>query len=306
LNRSGVAAIMMGENGDFVFVANLQDCWEVGTSDPPTHQSVFGAEIGVRLGELGAAVFDSGKTASFEINGPDERYFEFRLDAVAAGSDRFLLLTVIELTEEYRREQRLRALLRELNHRSKNLLAIILSVASQTARNVPTLADFLVKFRGRLYSISHSQDLITDANWHGARFQDLVRSQADKYYEGPQDALSLHGSDPMLSPNEALHIGLAIHELFVDAIALGEEGSSFPTIVVSCRDKTYEGEPGLEIEWRQMNPPGASGPDRDDATLDGFHSAVLERITPTAVGGSADYSATDTGLRYRLHFPQLQ
>ena len=179
-------------------------------------------------------------------------------------------------------------------------------MATQTARSAPSLGEFLLRFRGRVYSISHSQDLITDANWHGARLRDLVRSQAGKYHERPQETLNLVGADPMLSPNEALHVGLAIHELFVDAIALGEVSPSFPVVTVSCEEKPYAGEPGLEIMWLQANPPEVTSGELVAAKVDGFHSTVLNRIAPTAVGGKASYENTRAGPRYRLHFPQSE
>ncbi|MEX0953662.1 MAG: sensor histidine kinase [Rhizobiaceae bacterium] len=304
LNRSGVAAVVLNQSGGFVFVANLPDCWKLPTSDAPTHQLVFGDEISGRLAELTQQISAGGEPETFQITGPDGRYFEFGLDRVSVGAEWFLLHTIIELTEEHRREQRLRALLRELNHRSKNLLAIILSVASQTARSTSGLADFLQKFRGRVYSISHSQDLITDANWHGARFRTLVRSQADKYHERPEESLALEGIDPMLSPNEALHIGLAIHELFVDAIAVGELSGDLPSISVSCTQQPYDGAPGLEIIWRQTNPSGFNGEDPLVDKADGFHSTVLSRIAPIAVGGEGTYEMRETGPFYRIHFPQ--
>lgn len=215
-----------------------------------------------------------------------------------------MLLTIIELTEERWREQRLRALLRELSHRSKNLLAIILSVASQTAKSTSGSSEFLRKFRGRVYSISHSQDLITDANWHGAHFRDLVRSQADKYHDRPDDTLVVDGADPMLSPNEALHIGLAIHELFVDAMAIGEIADAFPSVALTCAEKPYDGGPGLEIVWRQTNPPGAAEDELVAGRIDGFHSTVLNRIAPTAIGGEGSYENRAEGPLYKIHFPR--
>lgn len=306
LNRSGVSAIVLRDSGDFVFVANLPDCWTVSPSVVPNHRSVFGEQIGDRLLQMGAETMRSGEAAAFEASGPDERYFEFGLDRVSVTGSLFLLLTVIELTEERRREQRLRALLRELSHRSKNLLAIILSVASQTARSTLGLNDFLPKFRGRVYSISHSQDLITEANWHGVRFRDLVRAQADKYHDRPEEALTLTGENPVLSPNEALHVGLAIHELFVDAIAIGETCKDFPRIIVSCVRRPYDGRAGLEIVWRQTNPVRITKDEITATKSDGFHSTVLNRIAPAAIGGEGHYESKRAGPFYRIRFPQSE
>lgn len=307
LQRSAVAAVVLDEDCRFVFAANMPDCWELPErAEPCNVGAVFGEELGDRITDLTNETAEKGEPAEFDALGPDDRYFQFVADKAGTAGQPFTLLTIIELTDERWREQRLRALLRELSHRSKNLLAIILSVATQTAKTTSSIQDFLGKFRGRVYSISHSQDLITDANWHGARFRDLVWSQADKYYERPEDALVLSGADPLLSPNEALHLGLAIHELFVDAIAVGETSESYPSITVSCQEKSYDGRPGFEITWEQSNPAELAEDDAVTAKVDGFHSTVLNRITPVAIGGEGEYQMHDEGPYYRIHFPQAE
>ncbi|MCR2327014.1 hypothetical protein NSR98_25480, partial [Salmonella enterica] len=85
-----------------------------------------------------------------------------------------IVTTAVEISELKHREQVLKILLREVSHRSKNLLAIIQSIAMQTARFSGSVDQFLQKFRGRLYSLSNSQDLVTDSNWHGAAFRELL------------------------------------------------------------------------------------------------------------------------------------
>src|SRR5690606_25248493 len=105
----------------------------------------------------------------------------------------------------FRREQRLRALLRELNHRTKNLLAIVQSIAAQTARGTQSLPEFLARFNGRVHSLARSQDLVVDTSWTGARLHDLIRAQAGKYVEQPSEHLRITGDDPMLNPNETVH-----------------------------------------------------------------------------------------------------
>jgi len=81
-----------------------------------------------------------------------------------------LITTGVNVTELRMREQVLKILLREVIHCSKNLLAIMQSIAVQTARFSDSVISFLKKFQGRIQSLSHSQDLVTDSNWRGALF----------------------------------------------------------------------------------------------------------------------------------------
>lgn len=104
-------------------------------------------------------------------------------------------------------------MLREVSHRSKNLLAIIQSIATQTGRYSGTIEGFLVRFRGRLQSMASSQDLVTSSNWRGANLHELVMGQVARYSADPSRAIRFAGTQPFLNPNAALHVGLALHNL---------------------------------------------------------------------------------------------
>lgn len=304
LARSGVAAIIKKAGGEYIYAANIPDCWPMPGSDatPPTHRSIFGDELGARVEKATSRAVDSDEVVTLDLtHSESDRRFEFAIERVVLDGTFYLLVTISELTEEYRREQRLRALLRELNHRTKNLLAIVQSIAAQTARGTMSLPTFLARFNGRVYSLARSQDLVVDTSWTGAQLHDLIRAQAGKYVEQPSEFLQISGRNPMLNPNEALHVGLAVHELFVDAIAVAEAAESFPRIAVECRGGNGSGS-HLEILWTQKNslrrnhePPAFE--------KDTFGSSVLTRIAPAAIGGEAEYSDDGVNIRYSLRFP---
>ncbi len=137
-----------------------------------------------KLGNARAAALDTGEAQNVELainDGDRLRWIEFHIDCDRdeQGKVLGLVTTAIEISELKRREQVLKTLLREVSHRSKNLLAIVQSMASQTARFTDSIDDFLLKFRGRIQSLSYSQDLVTDSNWRGALFRDLVHSQIE-------------------------------------------------------------------------------------------------------------------------------
>ncbi|MGU3576879.1 sensor histidine kinase [Brucellaceae bacterium C25G] len=246
----------------------------------------------------------SGTAKMVELNiltDASTRWYEFYIDCDynQDGSLAGILTTMVDISELKRREQILKALLREVSHRSKNLLAIIQSVAAQTARFTDTIDGFLGKFRGRIHSLSQSQDLVTDSNWHGALFRDLVRSQLEKYTDINDSRIHLIGENPYLFPGAALHLGLALHELIVNATSYGGlNPQSKNYVVINMETATNaEGEQHLLFDWHETDfyniPIDHSAPPR-------FGSAVLERIVPAVVDGKAEYSKDEQGVSYRL------
>lgn len=309
LNRSAVGALVQALDDTCLYVANLPDCWSISSeTENPLDADIFGDELAQRIADAKAKAAETDERQVFEEIIFGERYFEFTVETVPVGDVRYMLVTIAELTAERRREQMLKALLREVSHRSKNLLAIILSIATQTARNSPSLPSFLSYFRGRIFSLSQSQDLITDKSWRGAGLRDLVRVQAGKYMDNSADVLAFEGLDPILDPNQSLHIGLAVHELIVDAISHARQDEKLPQIVIHCEEQAFDDTPGLELVWTQVNPVREGDLHDPDAELagDDFRSTVLNRVTPLAIGGKAEMSVNGEVLVYTLRFPHRE
>jgi two-component sensor histidine kinase len=245
-------------------------------------------------------VRSSGQPASLEISVPDGeavRWYEISIDADKSdgGTVNGVITTAIDVTDRKRREQTLRALLREVSHRSKNLLAIIQSIATQTGRYSGSIDSFLSRFRGRLQSLASSQDLVTSSNWRGADLRELVLGQVGRYVADPARHLHIEGANPYLNPNAALHIGLALHELAVNSVSYGalSKADGLATFVAEMGDG-----PSLTLGWREAIPPHsvAAGEKR-------FGSVALERVVPASLNGSATLSIGETELAYRLTIP---
>ena len=203
------------------FVANLPDCWAQPIDEPPTDVSIFGDEIAATLSTAKKGVAEQNQPVATEIE-CDDRIFKVLIQPVLQPDGTTdTMSTIIELTAERHREKVLKALLREVSHRSKNLLAIIHSIATQTARNSGSLPLFLARFTGRLFSLAQSQDLVTDSSWRGAFLFDLARGQLEKYLPRNAAPIEIQGENVHLSPNEAIHVGLAIHELAVNSASYG-------------------------------------------------------------------------------------
>ncbi len=297
----GASLILQDRDGTYVCITTLPSRWKLTPGVVPTDESIFGKEVGERLVEMKAGLLKAGDRAELEIEAGDDTFFEFRCRMVEMDDHDLHLITVlIDRTEDRRRERLLRALLREVSHRSKNLLAIIQSIASQTARYAGTLDMFLGKFRGRLHALSQSQDLITDSSWRGAYFRDLLKQQVERYIQENADLVHVSGDDVLLTPNASLHIGLALHELAVNAVSHGDFLQRRKPISVSCRRQELPDGPVVTILWEEP----FSGPDDSkDAKASRFGSTVLERVVPASVNGQAKHDLKNGLVRYELTFP---
>jgi two-component sensor histidine kinase len=302
----GASVIIQDLDRNYLFVTNLPSVWSAGLAESPSDRSLFGDDIAEKLRMLKDGITDPGQKKHLEISVNSDEIYEFRVQAVSfSAGGLHLVTTIVDRSEERHRERLLRALLREVSHRSKNLLAIIQSIALQTARYSVSLDMFLNKFRGRLYSLSQSQDLITDSSWRGAYFFELVRQQTDKYLPENQQQVKVSGDDVLLSPNASLHLGLALHELIVNAVSHGSLVKSGRAIGISCNRVLANGQDSLEVRWEEGLAPAAHRLDaREEENLKAhFGSTVLERVVPASVNGKAHYVITPERISYSLVFP---
>tara|TARA_E500000305_G_scaffold14367_1_gene10010 strand:- start:14787 stop:15830 length:1044 start_codon:yes stop_codon:yes gene_type:complete len=311
LIRSGVCVTLQDASLDYIFIANLPDCWSVLPAGAPHDREMFGPEIGAALTNLKTDAIERLENQKQELAVGQNQFFEFNVELlVPTHNPALIMTTIIDLTEERRRERTLKALLRELSHRSKNLLAIIQSIATQTARHSGTLDGFLTKFRGRLYSLSQSQDLITDSSWTGAQFRDLATQQIEKYITEDHSGITVDGDNPWLSPNEALHVGLALHELVVNAASHGGTAKATTHVNLTCQSEQLGSRQQIAILWKetrlegQVTETGAGAGVEAEAQNGRFGSIVLERIVPNAVDGAADYRIASDHVTYDLTFTQ--
>lgn len=235
--------------------------------------------------------------------GGGDRWFELWIDADTApdGHIRGIVTTAVEITEQKRREQTLRVLLREVSHRSRNLLAIIQSIATQTGRHSSTIEEFLTRLRGRLQSLASSQDLVTSSNWRGADLHELALEQVSRYSLTPSDAVHIEGERPWLNPNAALHVGLALHELVANSVSYGALSRQAGTVTLSARvEPDGSGQPSLLLTWHEAIGQTAKDGDRRGKR---FGSVTLERVVPAAVNGSASLKIENGALDYSLTIP---
>lgn len=254
-----------------------------------------------RLTAVKQKVLASGEPHRFElpINLSGEvRWFDVWVDPETNLSGRVIGIfsTLIEMTDQKRREVQLKNLLREVSHRSKNLLAIILSLASQTARSSTSLPAFVNAFSGRLQAISRAQDLVTDRDWRGALLSDLIERQVALFRGDRALPVTVGGEDLVIAPNAALYVGLAIHELCANAARNRHLIAAAGHIDVIARIEPGKGDSRvLVLEWIER---GVG--DHAEEEMEQLSKAFLENVVPLAVDGSGAITHEPTGMRYQL------
>jgi PAS domain S-box-containing protein len=214
----------------------------------------------------------------------------------AAGRLLYLVRVVQDVTERKAAEQRQRLLIDELNHRVKNTLATVQSLASQTVRSAPTPAAFRESFEGRLLALSKAHDQLTMHHWESAELRALLTAGFAPYGVGPERVV-LRGEDLVLRPRAVLTLAMAFHELITNAAKYG--ALSTPAGRIEIRWEPMDGERAmLHIEWRE-----AGGPPVAEPAQRGFGSRLIEGGIAAELGGRARLIFAPEGLRCEIDIP---
>jgi PAS domain S-box-containing protein len=209
-----------------------------------------------------------------------------------------LTCAAVDITSRKAGEAHLRDIMRELTHRSKNLLAVIQAMARQTARHAGTIEVFLDQFSARLQALAASHDLLVQESWYGASLSELIRSQLGHYLDREGSQVSVEGPALLLKPEAAQSLSLAIHELATNAAKYG--GLSIPTGRVAIQWRLLpasEGE-GVEIVWVESGGPSVPAPERR-----GFGSLVIERNLARSLEAEIKLEFPPDGARCRMLIP---
>jgi two-component sensor histidine kinase len=208
------------------------------------------------------------------------------------------LAVIVDVDEEKRAAERQALLTREVDHRAKNMLAVVQAALRLTrADDVP---GFVRAIEGRVAALARAQMLLAADHWSGADLLSLLRGELtaflDRKGSGPQ--VALHG--PRLSlPAEATQpLSMAIHELATNATKHGALSSSGGLVVVEWEVRRDQADM-LELRWAETGGPPPEGP----PTRHGFGSRVLNGTLRSQLGGSVSMAWLPTGLVCTIELP---
>lgn len=186
-----------------------------------------------------------------------------------------------DITERRRAEEQRNLLLNELNHRVKNTLATVQSLAMQTLRNTERSEDARELFDSRLSALSRAHDLLTLQNWEGAGLRDVVNRALAPFRV--EDRFTVDGPNVRLSPKQALALSIALHELATNAAKYGALSQDAGRVNVAWSiEPAADASPMLHFSWTEKGGPPVAPPTRT-----GFGSRLIERSLATELGGSA-------------------
>jgi two-component sensor histidine kinase len=211
----------------------------------------------------------------------------------ASGQPLIMMGVNIDVTEAREAADHTRLLLRELNHRVKNTLAMIQSLARQTMRRAADPEEFLQTFSGRLRTLSEAHSLLSDRDWTGIGLVELIEARVRPYLGEPQQ-LVMAGPDLQLPADHALALGLVLHELAVNAARFGALSTGKGLVSIAWHKAP---ERRLALTWKETGGP------RIEATERGFGTELIERGLDKIVGSTVSYALNPKGAEAKISFP---
>jgi PAS domain S-box-containing protein len=210
---------------------------------------------------------------------------------------------LVDITDRKRAEERQKALLDELNHRVKNTLATVQSIAGQTIRGADVPKDVREAFERRLLALSRTHDHLTRAGWESADLESILHDifapyQGDAGRNEIGGRIRLEGEPVRLKPKPALTLAMVLHELATNAAKYGSLSAPDGVLTVSWAVTDGEAGRGLRIEWQESGGPAVRQPQRR-----GFGSRLLERGITKELKGSAQISFDPAGVRCFMWIP---
>ncbi len=202
-----------------------------------------------------------------------------------------------DATPHKQREDHVRFLMRELTHRSKNLLAVIQAMARQSLTSGVTQEEFVRRFSNRLAALAGSHDLLSSVEYKGASLLELIRSQLNHYDELFGTRILLEGGDVLLKPEAAQNIGIALHELSTNAAKYGGLSNEGGQVTITW-GFTDVSPPRFAMTWRETGGPPVAVPTRK-----GFGTIVMDRIAGTALGGRSSVGFEPSGVVWSIDVP---
>jgi PAS domain S-box-containing protein len=206
---------------------------------------------------------------------------------------------LVDITDRKQAENRQKVLIDELNHRVKNTLATVQSLAMQTARHTDSLQDFVAKFQERLIAVSRAHDLLTKRHWEAAPLVSLAREVLAPLTGAAPGRVTIDGPAMDLSPRAALSLTMALSELATNAAKYGALASEHGTVSVLWRlQPETEGQGMLSFEWQERGGPPVKAPTRR-----GFGARLMERCIETDLRGVFDLAFEPDGVCCRMTVP---
>jgi two-component sensor histidine kinase len=205
------------------------------------------------------------------------------------GSVDHFVLVFQDINDRKQAQEKIQLLMREMNHRAKNMLTLVQAIANQTAAHDPE--RFMERFTERLQALAANQDLLVSNAWGGVNLQDLVCAQL-AHCTGSR--IALRGPRLQMNAAAAQAIGLALHELATNASKYGALSTSSGHVDIEWQ---IDGD-NFAMSWMEHGGPPVKPPERP-----GFGTLVTDSMVRQSINGEVQLDYLPSGLAWRLSCP---
>jgi PAS domain S-box-containing protein len=220
-----------------------------------------------------------------------ERLWSFVSSAMATRSDgrRLFLCIAQDVTDQKAHEEQVHLLMREIDHRARNMLSLVQAIAHYTAAYEPK--DFVDRFTGRIQALAANQDLLAQNEWQGVDVENLVHAQLAHFSDLVESRIKVHGSPVCLDAAAAQAIGLAVHELATNAGKYGALSVDAGRVDVCWRLDSDV----FAMSWTECDGPPVSRPERC-----GFGTRAIVSMVKQTVNGEVQLDYAPSGVVWNL------
>jgi PAS domain S-box-containing protein len=219
---------------------------------------------------------------------------EIRLQIASNARPLSFIAIVQDITERRRAEEQQQLLMDELNHRVKNTLATVQSLAAQTLRSSGTPGEFAESMKGRLAALAGSHTLLTRTKWQGTSLAELVAQQLAPFGSATRE-VTISGEEVFLKPTAALAFGMVLHELTINAVKYGALSVPKGRVAVTW---VADEDSKLIVSWVESGGPPVQVPARR-----GFGRRMIEQGLAYELAGKVTLTFAAEGLRARIEVP---
>lgn len=202
-----------------------------------------------------------------------------------------------DVTERKLGDERQRLLLRELNHRVKNTLATVQALATQTVRHARQPSEFLEAFSARLQALGAAHSLLS-REWRGIGIRELVQIEVKPFDTAQQPRMTISGADLLLSPDQAVGLGLILHELANNALQYGSLSAAAGKVDLDWKAQGRKGARRLVLTWRESGGPEVASPERH-----GFGSILIRRSLAKVISSEVTHEFRPEGVFAEISMP---
>ncbi|CCD88209.1 putative chemotaxis protein methyltransferase [Bradyrhizobium sp. ORS 285] len=240
-------------------------------------------------------------SAERELTAPDSgtryivRMLPYRsVDNFIAG----VVMTFIDVTAITRAEERQRLLLAELQHRVRNTLGVVRSIARRSAQTSSTVDEYAAHLDGRLGALARTQAAVTRDPEAGVDLEYLLADELMAYKAREGEQVRISGPSMRLQPKAAETLSLAIHELATNAVKYGALSQPAGRVEISWHIDESVDPNELVFEWRERG-----GPEVKPSQRKGFGTEILERTLAFELKGRTELSFNPAGLQFQIILP---